>query len=89
MDAKIAKELKAAGLTLADLTQEELQELKEEIAFKEKGGCILDGVLWHVERRKFRERRRAEMQAILKKKQPNNTTKGSLMRKNRNKNCDF
>ena len=45
MDAKIAKELNEAGLTLDDLTQEELQELKEEIAFKEKGGCVLDGIL--------------------------------------------
>ena len=89
MDAKVAQELEMVNLTLDDLTQEELQELKEEIAFKEKGGCILDGVLWYVARRKRKERNRAWLQAILKKKQPNNTTKGRLMRKNRNKNCDF
>ena len=68
MDAKVAKELNEAGLTLVDLTPEELQQLKEEIAIKEKGEHILDGVLWFVERRKRRERNRAWLQAILKKK---------------------
>lgn len=67
MDTKIARELEEAGLTLADLTPEELQQLKKEIAIKEKGGYILDGVLWFVERRKRRERNRAWLQAILKK----------------------
>ena len=81
MDAKIAKELTAAGLTLADLTKAELKQLKKEIAIKENGEYILDGVLWHVERRKFRERCRAEMRAILKMEQLNNTTKGNLIRK--------
>lgn len=36
MDAKVAQELEMVNLTLGDLAQEELQELKEEIAFKEK-----------------------------------------------------
>ena len=56
MDAKVAQELELAGLTLADLTQEELQELKEEIAFKEKGGCVLDGILVEAKLRQIEHR---------------------------------
>ena len=56
MDAKIAQELEVVGLTLADLTPEELQDLKEEIAFKEKGGYILDGVLVGVKMRQIEQR---------------------------------
>ncbi len=47
MEEKIKKALAedGHGLTIDDLTQEELEELKEEIIAKEKGFMILDGVL--------------------------------------------
>lgn len=42
---KMIEELASMDLTIDDLTQEELEELKEEIIAKEKGFMILDGVL--------------------------------------------
>lgn len=48
MDEKIKKELEAYGLTLDDLTSEELEELKREIKAKEEGNTILDGVLFSI-----------------------------------------
>lgn len=45
MDEKIKKELDAYGLSIDDLTQEELEELKWEIKAKEEGHSFLDGVL--------------------------------------------
>lgn len=45
MDEKIKKELDAYGLSLDDLTKEELEELKHEIEEKEHGVSFLDGVL--------------------------------------------
>lgn len=45
MDDKIKKELDAYGLSIEDLTEEELEELKWEIKAKEEGLSFLDGVL--------------------------------------------
>lgn len=45
MDEKIKKELDAYGLSIEDLTKEELDELKREIEEKEHGVYFLDGVL--------------------------------------------
>ena len=45
MDEKIIKVLENHGLTIDDLTEQELKELKREIKLKERGVCILDGVL--------------------------------------------
>lgn len=65
METKIDKKLAEVDLVLSDLTQEELQALKEEIAIEDNGEFVLDGVLHRVSRRKFREKYDAEMQAIL------------------------
>ncbi len=46
MDAKIQRALEAEGLKVTDLTEEELQSLREENIAKEKGLYVLDGVLW-------------------------------------------
>lgn len=43
MDDKIKKALAKYGLTIDDLTQEELEELKEEIKRRDNGDMILDG----------------------------------------------
>nr|DAN48679.1 MAG TPA: hypothetical protein [Caudoviricetes sp.] len=48
MDEKIKKELDAYGLSLDDLTKEELEELKSEIKAKEEGQIVLDGVLFSI-----------------------------------------
>lgn len=48
MDEKIKKELDAYGLSLDDLTKEELEELKSEIKAKEEGHIVLDGVLFSI-----------------------------------------
>ena len=48
MDEKIKKELDAYGLSLDDLTKEELEELKSEIKAKEEGQVVLDGVLFSI-----------------------------------------
>lgn len=45
MEQKIQEKLQEYGFTLEDLTTEELEQLKSEIEFEEKGGVILDGVL--------------------------------------------
>lgn len=45
MDEKIKKELDAYGLSIEDLTEGELEELKWEIKAKEEGLSFLDGVL--------------------------------------------
>lgn len=45
MENKIKKELEEYGLTIDQLTIEELELLKEEIKAKEDGATILDGVL--------------------------------------------
>lgn len=55
MDTKIQRALEAEGLKVTDLTDEELQELREEIIAKENGQYVLDGVLWWVSRRKRKE----------------------------------
>lgn len=65
METKIKQLLAEEDLEISDLTNEELEELKEEIAIEEKGEFVLDGVLHRVSRRKFREKYDAEMQAIL------------------------
>ena len=43
MDAKIQEALEQEGLKRSDLTEEELQELQEEIIARENGVGILDG----------------------------------------------
>lgn len=48
MDEKIKKELDAFGLSIDDLTEEELEELKWEIKAKEEGRFFLDGVLFSI-----------------------------------------
>lgn len=48
MDEKIKKELEAYGLSLDDLTSEELEELKREIKAREEGHIVLDGVLFSI-----------------------------------------
>lgn len=48
MDEKIKKELDVYGLSLDDLTKEELEELKSEIKAKEEGQIVLDGVLFSI-----------------------------------------
>ena len=45
MAEKIKKELDAYGLSIEDLTEEELEELKWEIKAKEEGLSFLDGIL--------------------------------------------
>lgn len=65
MEAKIKTKLENAGLEITDLTAEELQELKEEIAIEANGEFVLDGVLHRVSTRKFKEEYRNEMRAIL------------------------
>ena len=55
MEAKIQEALEQEGLKRSDLTEEELQELREEIIARENGVGILDGVLWWVSRRKRKE----------------------------------
>ncbi len=45
MENKIKKELENYGLTINNLTPQEIQELKEEIKKKDEGKLILDGVL--------------------------------------------
>lgn len=48
MDEKIKKELEMYGLSLDDLTCEELEELKMEIKAREEGHTVLDGVLFSI-----------------------------------------
>ena len=50
---------------ISDLTNEELEELKEEIAIEEKGEFVLDGVLHRVSQRKIREKYDAEIETLL------------------------
>lgn len=45
MENKIKKELENYGLTINNLTPQEIQELKEEIKKKDEGKLILDDVL--------------------------------------------
>lgn len=52
MEKRINEKLQEYGFTLEDLTAEELEQLKAEIEFEEKGGVILDGVLAHKPRYK-------------------------------------
>lgn len=49
MDEKIKKELDAHGLSIDDLTEEEMEELKLEIKAKEEGQSFLDGVLFSID----------------------------------------
>lgn len=65
METKIKQLLAEEDLVISDLTNEELEELKEEIAIEGKGEFVLDGVLHRVSQRKIREKYDAEMQAIL------------------------
>ena len=71
MEKKIEKAIKEEGLNISDLTQKEIQELKEEIIAKENGAELLDGVLWGVQRRLALQRRK-EMLAEIERleKQP-------------------
>ena len=46
MEEKIKKELAEYGFSMDDLTNEELEELKQEIKLKEEGHVVLDGVLF-------------------------------------------
>lgn len=48
MDEKIKNELDAYGLSIEDLTKDELEELKSEIKAKEDGQTVLDGVLFSI-----------------------------------------
>lgn len=48
MDDKIKKELEMHGLSVDDLTEAELEELKREIKAKEEGHTVLDGVLFSI-----------------------------------------
>lgn len=50
MDEKIKKELDAYGLSIEDLTEEEMEELKLEIKAEEEGQSFLDGVLFSIDR---------------------------------------
>lgn len=45
MEKKIIERLSVYGLKPSDLTEEELNSLKEEIKTEEEGGIVLDGVL--------------------------------------------
>lgn len=45
MEEKVKKILEEHGLTIDQLTPQEVQQLKQEIVAQEKGLCILDGVL--------------------------------------------
>lgn len=45
MEKKIIERLSVYGLKPSDLTEEELNTLKEEIKIEEEGGIVLDGVL--------------------------------------------
>ncbi len=47
IDNKIKEKLDEHGLSMKDLSPEELEELKKEIEAEEKGMIILDGVLSH------------------------------------------
>ena len=49
MEKKIIERLSVYDLKPSDLTEEELNELKEEIKFEEEGGFVLDGVLFNPE----------------------------------------
>lgn len=62
MESKIKARLDAHNLTIEDLTQEEIEQLKVQIEEEEKGGIFLDGVLSNPEiyyrraEREFKER---------------------------------
>lgn len=45
MDERIKQELAEYGLTIDQLTKEELQKLTQEIELRDKGNEVLDGVL--------------------------------------------
>ena len=45
MEERITQELEEYGLTIDQLTKEELQRLTQEIELREKGINVLDGVL--------------------------------------------
>lgn len=45
IEAVMAERLKLHGLTADDLTEAELEQLREEVEFELNGGAILDGVL--------------------------------------------
>ena len=45
MKDKIKQKLEDHNLTINDLTQQELEMLKEEVKAEEKGEIVLDGVL--------------------------------------------
>lgn len=65
METKIKQLLAEEDLVISDLTNEELEELKEEIAIEEKGEFVLDGVLHRVSQRKIREKYDAEIETLL------------------------
>lgn len=60
MEAKIKARLDEYDLTIEDLTQEEIEQLKEEITAEENGAQFLDGVLSNPEIRFRKERRELE-----------------------------
>ena len=45
IDKQVEKRIKAVGLEVSDLTEDELKRLREQIAKERRGICTLDGVL--------------------------------------------
>lgn len=64
MEAKIKAKLDEHNLTIEDLTQEEIEELKWEIEQEEKGAQFLDGVLENPDL--FYRRARREFEEIMR-----------------------
>ena len=60
METKIKAKLEKYDLTIEDLTQEEIEQLKEEITDEENGITYLDGVLDNPEIKFRRERKELE-----------------------------
>ena len=61
MEKKIIERLSIYGLKPSDLTEEELNSLKEEIKIEEEGGFVLDGVLSDLEIQKRAFKRKSDL----------------------------
>lgn len=61
MEKKIIERLSVYGLKPSDLTEEELNTLKEEIKIEEEGGFVLDGVLSNPEIQKRAFKRKSDL----------------------------
>lgn len=48
IEERIKQEVEECGLLIEDLTQDELNKLKEEIIERDNGATILDGVLFSI-----------------------------------------